>query len=113
MVARKVNEREPIRLELERQNIVYKPVVWTTYGRPHALAVTAMRGIARRIGRRRGCKEEVVFRQIQYAVGVCLARRAARMSLACRPKVGASVRGAELAAAIGLHFVHAAGDGGT
>ena len=95
MYSRKTEEREPIRCELERQNIVYKPIVWTSYGRPHAQATAAMRGIAKRIGRRRGCSADVVLAPMQQAVGVCLARRSARMSLACRPRIAAAVTGAD------------------
>ena len=111
MAVRKNGEREPIRGELERQNIVYKPIVWTTYGRPHWQASIAMRGIAKRISRRRGCKVGTVLAQIQSAIGVCLARRAARMSLACRPRALAAMTGANIATAVGVHFVHAPGDG--
>ena len=110
MFTRKCAEREPIRAELEQQNIQYRPVIWTTYGRPHWQATAAMKGIAKRIGRRRGCKAAVVFAQMQFAIGVCLARRAARMSLACRPRPAANVTGAEVAAAVGIHFDFDIGD---
>ena len=110
MYGRKREEREPIRAELEQQNIWYQPIVWTTYGRPHAQAMAAMKGISKRLARRRGCKPATVLAQMQFAVGVCLARRAARMSLACQPRRNAEASGAELATAIGLHFVMEPGD---
>ena len=102
MFMRKRDEREPIRAELERQNIVYKPIVWTAYGRPHAQAVDAMKGIAKRLARRRGCKQASVLAQLQSAVGVCLARRLARMSLACRPKGPAGSIRDDIVADLGL-----------
>ena len=105
MFTRKREEREPIRAELEQQNIRYRPIVWTAYGRPHAEAMAAMMGIAKRAARRRGCKALTVLAQMQFAVGVCLARRAARMSLACQPRRVAGVSGAEVVAvAVGSHF---------
>ena len=110
MFDRKVSEREPIRPILEQQNIWYQPIVWTAYGRPHAQASKAVAGIARKVARRRGSKAEAVLAQMQIAIGVCIARRAARMSLACYPRTAAAVRGAEVAAAVGIHFVHEPGD---
>lgn len=110
MYRRKRDEREPIRAELEQQNIQYRPVIWTTYGRPHAQALDAMKGIAKRLGRRRGCKAAVVLAQIQFSIGVCLARRAARMSLVCRRHSADGFSGAELADAVGQHFMLAPGE---
>ena len=104
MFQRKCEEREPIRAELEQQNIWYRPIIWTAYGRPHAQALAAMKGIAKKSARRRGCKTDIVLAQMRYAVSVCLARRAARMSLACRPRRCDALTDAHLASAVDGHF---------
>ena len=98
MFARKVAERESIAPELAAQNIVYQPIVWTTFGRPHEGATAAMASIAKKLARRRGrASRRALLRQMRAAVSVCLARRAARMSLACWPRLaegaGQYVRG--------------------
>ena len=110
MFKRKCGEREPIRSELEAQNISYRPVIWTTYGRPHAQAAAAINGIAKRLARKRGCKTKTAAQQIRSAVGVCLARRAARMSLACWPRLDAQAENANLASELGAHFLQAPGE---
>ena len=75
------------RAELEVQNIVYKPMVWTHFGRPHEAAVDCIRSIAKLVARKRGgVKTSVIVRKINAAISVCLARRAALMSLACWPR---------------------------
>ena len=86
MYQRKTSEREPFTDELAAQNVVYMPVVWTNFGRPHPGALTVIRAIARRVARRRGhASQKVVLRQFLRNLGVEIARRAARMSLACWP----------------------------
>ena len=86
MFRRKVQEREGIRNELDHQNIEYRPMVWTHFGRLHEAAVDVIRSIARIVARRRGnMKPSIIERKIRTAVSVCIARRAARMSLACWP----------------------------
>ena len=49
-----IRERVPEKPELERQNIVYRPMVWTTFGRPRTATNGVILSIARRIARRRG-----------------------------------------------------------
>ena len=72
--------------ELEAQGIKYRPMIWTCYGRPHADVISAMLRISKRAARRRGrTSERAVLTQLRLAVSVALARRAARMSLACWP----------------------------
>ena len=39
---------------LERQNIEYQPLVWSSYGRPHSRTLTVLRTLCKRISRRRG-----------------------------------------------------------
>lgn len=87
MFERKVHERADVRDELEQQNIVYCPLVWTHFGRPHPAATDAVRQIARRVARKRGgVALAVVERKMHAAISVALALRAARMSLACWPQ---------------------------
>ena len=111
MFRRKLREREPERPELESQNIVYRPVVWTCYGRPHPAAVEVIRNIARRIARRRGrASQRAITMQIHAAFSVCIARRAARMSLACWPRdLHGGGAGVVAASAAHNHFAMAPG----
>ena len=83
---KKARERLPIQATLAAQSIRYVPIVWTSYGRPHEAAKAALQHIARQVARRRGdgCAQ-AVQRQMRRAIGTELARRAARMSFACRP----------------------------
>ena len=104
MFARKVSEREPFRSELEAQNIVYRPCVWTCFGRPHSAAVSMTLSIARKIARRRGCSVKSIWRSMLNAIGVCLARRLARMSLACWPKPLHCDPASAAATALGNHW---------
>ena len=104
MFVRKTGERESQRSELEAQNIVYRPVVWTCFGRPHAAAEAVVLAIAKRIARKRGrTSVKAVVRQMQLAFSVCIARRAARMSLACWPR-GPQADEAAVAETIAAHF---------
>ena len=48
MRIRKLGEREPVRGELEQAGIVYKPVVFTTFGRPDAAASAIIDSIVKR-----------------------------------------------------------------
>ena len=103
-----MTEREPVRAELEAQNIVYRPVVWTCFGRPHTAAQEVVRAIARRIARRRGrVLQRAIAEQMRAAFSVCIARRAARMSLVCWPQHSPSVAAANAQ----RHFELAPGDG--
>jgi hypothetical protein len=87
MYKRKLAEREQIQEELQQQGISYIPVVWTAFGRAHEEAAAVVRCLARRWARRRGhASANALVRRIVASIGVCLARRAARMSLACMPR---------------------------
>eukprot|EP00973_Karenia_brevis_P088387 12256310-Karenia_brevis.AAC.1 len=69
MYRRKVQEREGQRAELEAQNIVYRPLVWTCFGRPHSAAVDVIRAIAKRVARKRGgAKLSSVIRKMHAAI---------------------------------------------
>jgi len=71
---------------LERQNIEYRPMVWSAYGRPHPAATQALRAICRRTARRRGlAKGDSLYRQTHAAITVEICRRAALMVAACWP----------------------------
>ena len=89
---KKARERLPIQATLAAQNIRYVPIVWTSYGRPHEAAKAALQRIARQVARRRGdgCAQ-AVQRQMRRAIGTELARRVARMSLACWPTTSPQV----------------------
>jgi hypothetical protein len=90
MYERKLAERRPIEAELEAQGIRYMPVVWTTFGRAHAEAEAVLRHLAKKTARRRGGDStNSVLHRLLSDIGVVLARRAARMSLACWPRAAA------------------------
>ena len=85
MFLRKVEERAAIQGILDAQNITYWPIVWSSFGRMHAAAAGVLACIAKRIARRHGLADyRAIFAKIMQAIGVELARRSARMSLACR-----------------------------
>jgi len=72
---------------LERQNIVYQPMTWSAFGRPHAAVTKALRNMARRAARRRGFERpEVLQRRAEAAITVEIWRRAAKMAFACWPR---------------------------
>ena len=87
----KVAEYEADRPELEEQGIYYRPLTFSAYGRPHPEVSAIMTTIAQRAARRRGiANHEEILRRAQVKVGVQIARRAARMVLACLPRRSAS-----------------------
>ena len=86
MFERKMMERQAELPELAAQNIVYRPLVWTCFGRPHKAAQEVLTSIAKRVARKRGCHPKTVLKKMEAAISVCIARRAARMSLACWPR---------------------------
>ena len=92
MWRRKVNEREPVRGELEQAGICYKPFVFTCYGRPHAAASAAIRHISKLAGRRKGWAAKAVERQFRANIATALARRLARMSISTWPTSEADAR---------------------
>ena len=83
MWRRKVREREPVRDELEEIGVQYVPIVWTHHGRPHVQTKGVIKAIARASARRHGGGAAAIERGIKCRVATALARRAARMSLAC------------------------------
>ena len=53
----KINKYLPHQAAFDAQNILYQPLIWTTYGRPHPRTTNILRTLARRIARRRGCAD--------------------------------------------------------
>jgi len=69
---------------LDRQNIVYQPLVISCYGRPHPRTTAILRTLAKRVARRRGCSAvEWRYKRLQAALTVEIWRRAALMVRAC------------------------------
>lgn len=71
---------------LSRQSIEYLPLIWSSFGRPHARTVSVLRTLSKRISRRRGaaCPAEV-FQHLMGSISVEIARRAAKQVQSCWP----------------------------
>ena len=79
----------PLIKELETQNIVYEPMTWSSFGRPHAATSKVLMTLSRRTARRRGLvRPEVLYRRTTAAITVEIWRRAALMAFACWPREG-------------------------
>ena len=86
MVRRKTGVYAPYTRELERSNIEYKPLVWSTFGRPHADSKAFIAHLSRRVARRRAfCSAHVMQRRLECSIATEIWRRAARMVKACWP----------------------------
>ena len=86
MVQRKLEHYGPYLNTLERQNIEYMPIVWSSYGRPNARAVSVLRTLSKRISRRRGTvTAEAVYQSLQSAISTEIWRRGARQIFHCWP----------------------------
>jgi hypothetical protein len=86
MYARKVAYYAPYSDVLDRQGILYQPLVWSAFGRPHPRTTSLLRTLAARISRRRGCSDgEWRYRRLTAAIGCTLWRRAAAHVMACWP----------------------------
>ena len=87
MYARKTEYYAPYSDVLDRQNVLYQPLVWSAYGRPHPRTTSILRTLATRLARRRGCSDGAWrYRRLASAAGVALCRRAAAQ--ACWPGGG-------------------------
>ncbi len=74
--------------ELNEHRILYRPLVWSCYGREHADTSAAMVALARRAARRRGFADfRPVLARARAAVGLALARRCANMVLSCQARL--------------------------
>ena len=72
--------------ELEAQDITYRPMVWSAWGRAHPETVVMLDAMARQAARRRGLRDHrFILRRTNAAVGAQIMRRAVRMCLACVP----------------------------
>ena len=86
MVQQKLSHYGPYLPQLERNNIDYMPLVWSSYGRMHANALTVLRTLSKRIARRRGvASESGVFRHLHGSITVEIWRRAAKQVVSCWP----------------------------
>ena len=69
---------------LERQNITYQPLIWSTFGRPHTETTSTLRTLAKRLTRGRGGNgDEWRYQRIRAAIGVEIMRRAAACMRSC------------------------------
>ena len=85
MRQRKAARIAPFTDELENSGIVYKPIIFSCFGRPHADAKQLIQSFARRLARRRGTEAAVEERRLAGRIGVQVWRRAARMVRRCLP----------------------------
>ena len=86
-VGAKVRRYAPYLRDLAADGIAYRPLVWTTWGRPHEDAAAAVASMAAAAGRRLGVPSHALAARARTAVGVALWRRAARMVAACGPRL--------------------------
>jgi len=72
--------------ELTAGGVQYKPLIWTSWGRPHADCTAVLKALAARAARRRGLTSgKEIFRNASARIGLALQRRAAKMAIACLP----------------------------
>ena len=77
---------------LLRQNISYRPVVWSAYGRPHPDTLAVLRSLTKSIARKRNvASAEVVFHRLHSSITLEIWRRTARQVRACWPTTAALV----------------------
>ena len=88
MFAGKLRHYSPHMAVLERQNIEYLPLIWSSYGRPHERTTIALRTLSKRIARRRGvASAATVYQRLHGAITTEIWRRAAKQVFACWPGV--------------------------
>ena len=85
MFQRKLHVYQPHFGALERQNITYLPLIWSSYGRPHARTVAVLRTLSNRIARRRGTACADVYRHLRASISGEIWRRVARQVMTCWP----------------------------
>ena len=86
MVQRKLAHYSSHFTALERQNIEYLPLIFSSYGRPDARAVSTLRTLSKRISRRRGTvTAQAVYQGLMSAVSTEIWRRAAKQVFHCWP----------------------------
>ena len=84
MRRRKVGKYAPFLPDPEAEGLVYRPLVWSCYGREHPDTSAVLERLARRAARRGAPGSwRLVLRRLRAGVGAALARRAAAMLHAC------------------------------
>ena len=86
MYLKKMNYYRPHFAALEQQNIDHVPIIWSSYGRPHARTLSVLCTLSKRISRRRGtaCAAEV-FKHLHASITIEIWRRAAHQVFSCWP----------------------------
>ena len=88
MRSSKVRRYAPYHAELQAAQVMYRPVVWSCFGREHSDTTSVMVGLARRAARRRGfAGYRPLLARARAAIGVALARRLALMALSCQARL--------------------------
>jgi hypothetical protein len=71
--------------ELQQQGISYKPLIWSSWGRPHDEAATLLRRMSERAARRKGLTSgRALFDETCAKIGVALQARLAAMIRKCQ-----------------------------
>ena len=84
MRKRKEAKYAPFRTELVDAHVVYRPLIWSCYGREHPDTTAVLHALCRRAARRQGLADHLPpLARVRAAVGIALARRNARMVHAC------------------------------
>jgi hypothetical protein len=84
MHRRKLGTYRPHFAELQEGGVVYKPLVWSAFGRAHPETTVVLEALAKQAARRRGLRDHrLVLRRARAAIGVKLVQRAVRMVRAC------------------------------
>ena len=72
--------------ELDRSNVLYMPMVWSAFGRPHPETSRVIRLLSKKVARRRGlASAATIERRARAKIGVEIWWRAACMVMACLP----------------------------
>jgi hypothetical protein len=89
MRVRKVSRMAPYASELEAGGIEYRPITFSSFGRPHADSKRLVQSFARRLARRKGTEAHVEERRLHARITMQIWRRAARMLRRCLPESAA------------------------
>jgi len=83
---RKLGEYDVYEDDLRRAGLTYVPITWSAFGRPHPTTHAILCNLARQAARRRGGSDAAVLqRRTAASIGLEVARRGARMVMACLP----------------------------
>jgi hypothetical protein len=84
----KVARYAPYSTELERENVKYQPLVWSAFGRPHPQTTLVLARLGNKGASRQGLPSSAqILRRANARIGLEIWRRAARMVMACLPRV--------------------------